>query len=312
MELSQVTLGAVLPEEEARFRAVMGTHHYLGAAPKVGETLWYPEPSDRFSGLRLVAYRDEDWSREAKQFRRNEARTHYSSQEWAELKGEAPFYEWPESCPEWTPGAHTALMDFSCARRGGSFTCNGLWAVRDCPSIPLTESRLTLLTRLPDFNGHSIPKADETELAERIRRLVEHRRFQTDGFDFYIDMDFVDFCEAERSMLRARLVAQAVETARELCRTGLFDNALTLNAIRRCKEDRDWLRDYSRFVGGGIYDNDNPLKRKINPALAKQIRLAVGAATRTGSNGRPVPVTDEIIRSYTPFESFNPACVRIR
>ena len=41
MELSQVTLGAVLPEEEARFRAVMGTHHYLGAAPKVGETLWY-------------------------------------------------------------------------------------------------------------------------------------------------------------------------------------------------------------------------------------------------------------------------------
>ena len=39
MELSQVTLGAVLPEEEARFRAVMGTHHYLGAAPKVGETL---------------------------------------------------------------------------------------------------------------------------------------------------------------------------------------------------------------------------------------------------------------------------------
>ena len=39
MELSQVTLGAVLPEEEARFRALMGTHHYLGAAPKVGETL---------------------------------------------------------------------------------------------------------------------------------------------------------------------------------------------------------------------------------------------------------------------------------
>ena len=35
MELSQVTLGAVLPEEEARFRALMGTHHYLGTAPKV-------------------------------------------------------------------------------------------------------------------------------------------------------------------------------------------------------------------------------------------------------------------------------------
>ena len=41
MDLSQVTLGAVLPEQEARFRDLMATHHYLGAAPKVGETVWY-------------------------------------------------------------------------------------------------------------------------------------------------------------------------------------------------------------------------------------------------------------------------------
>ena len=41
MDLSQVTLGAVLPQEEARFRDLMATHHYLGAAPKVGETVWY-------------------------------------------------------------------------------------------------------------------------------------------------------------------------------------------------------------------------------------------------------------------------------
>ena len=41
MELSQVTLGAVMPHEEARFRALMAEHHYLGAAPKVGETVWY-------------------------------------------------------------------------------------------------------------------------------------------------------------------------------------------------------------------------------------------------------------------------------
>ena len=52
MELSQVTLGAVLPEEEARFRAVMGTHHYLGAAPKVGETLWYGAAVAAASGWR--------------------------------------------------------------------------------------------------------------------------------------------------------------------------------------------------------------------------------------------------------------------
>ena len=36
MELSQVTLGAVLPEEEARFRALMGTHHYLGGGAEGG------------------------------------------------------------------------------------------------------------------------------------------------------------------------------------------------------------------------------------------------------------------------------------
>ena len=41
MELSEVTLGAVLPDEEAQFRDLMARHHYLGAAPKVGETLWY-------------------------------------------------------------------------------------------------------------------------------------------------------------------------------------------------------------------------------------------------------------------------------
>ena len=41
MDLSEVTLGAVLPDEEARFRELMAEHHYLGAAPKVGETVCY-------------------------------------------------------------------------------------------------------------------------------------------------------------------------------------------------------------------------------------------------------------------------------
>ncbi len=41
MELSEVTLDAVMPHEEARFRELMAEHHYLGAAPKVGETVWY-------------------------------------------------------------------------------------------------------------------------------------------------------------------------------------------------------------------------------------------------------------------------------
>ena len=41
MDLSEVTLGAVMPQEEAWFRELMAEHHYLGAAPKVGETVCY-------------------------------------------------------------------------------------------------------------------------------------------------------------------------------------------------------------------------------------------------------------------------------
>ena len=206
------------------------------------------------------------------------------------------------------------MLDFSCARKGGRFTFNGLWAVHDCPSIPLTDSRLTLLTQLPDFNGYSTSKGEETDLAERIQLFIAVRGFHTDAFDFYIDMDFLDFCEAERSMLKSRLVAQVVETARELCRTGRFDSALTINAIRRCKEDLNWLRGYSRFVGGGIYDNKNPLKRQINPDFWKKIRHAVGATELPGSNGKPIrkTVTDEIIQRYTPFMNFNATAVMAR
>ena len=57
MELSQVTLGAVLPEEEARFRAVMGTHHYLGAAPKVGEDVCGMARCGAASGWRWRRFR---------------------------------------------------------------------------------------------------------------------------------------------------------------------------------------------------------------------------------------------------------------
>ena len=41
MDLSEIVLRAVMPEEEARFRELMAVHHYLGPAPKVGETVWY-------------------------------------------------------------------------------------------------------------------------------------------------------------------------------------------------------------------------------------------------------------------------------
>lgn len=41
MNLRQITLRAVAGAEEARFQAALEAHHYLGAAPKIGHTLWY-------------------------------------------------------------------------------------------------------------------------------------------------------------------------------------------------------------------------------------------------------------------------------
>ena len=41
MNLHQIRLHAITPSEEARFRALLDVHHYLGALPKIGNTLWY-------------------------------------------------------------------------------------------------------------------------------------------------------------------------------------------------------------------------------------------------------------------------------
>lgn len=41
MDLSEIELAPVTPDGDARFRALMAAHHYLGAAPKIGETAWY-------------------------------------------------------------------------------------------------------------------------------------------------------------------------------------------------------------------------------------------------------------------------------
>lgn len=39
--LNQVTVRRVTAEEESRFSELLARHHYLGALPKIGQTLWY-------------------------------------------------------------------------------------------------------------------------------------------------------------------------------------------------------------------------------------------------------------------------------
>lgn len=41
MDLSQVVARTVQHTEENRFQKLMGAHHYLGALPKISNTIWY-------------------------------------------------------------------------------------------------------------------------------------------------------------------------------------------------------------------------------------------------------------------------------
>jgi len=49
LHLSEVIVRPVFVSEEARFKSLMQSHHYLGAIPKIGNTLWY------------IATREDQW-----------------------------------------------------------------------------------------------------------------------------------------------------------------------------------------------------------------------------------------------------------
>ena len=268
-----------------------------------------PASLDRFHSLRLLAYLPGKTSTEAVNYvNRTAAGLHFSDEEWREFGHEKPWYEWPLNVPEWKHQPGTVFMDFSRAGQRGNFTFNGFWQIRDCPTVKLNNVRLRLLTKLPHFNGYSLTKQEEKDIVRRIRKIAAQRNYQDDKFGFYIDERFLEFWDDGRAELRQILVDQVAEAARELCRNGQFDPSLTLRAIRTCKEDPEWLTGYARFVGGGIYDQANPLKSRINPAFALKVKSAVDAKVQKGKNGKSVErdVENEIIQSYTLFEDYNP------
>ena len=282
--------------------------------PTLVQKIRNPDRFDRFSRLRLVAYLVESLSGEAEQFLHAEGRRHYSDDEWQHFGDELPCYEWPLTSPEWKCRPGTVLMDFTCDTEGGEFSFNGFWQVRDCPTVTLTQTRLTLLTKLPHFDGHSLSGTEQQDIAGRICDFVAQRGNRTDRFDSYIDMDFLRFWDSDRPVLKRLLIAQVVDAARERCRTGRFDASLTFRAIRVCKDDTAWLSGYTTYVGGDIYQHGNHLKQEINREIGRRVKAAVGAEVVTGDNGRPATenVADEIIQSYTPFASYDPAAVAER
>ncbi len=41
MQLNRISVSPLLKQEESRYVQLLDRHHYLGAIPKIGETLWY-------------------------------------------------------------------------------------------------------------------------------------------------------------------------------------------------------------------------------------------------------------------------------
>ena len=272
-----------------------------GFTSTLGEKILNPGPLDRFSALRLIAYPDIGASPEAEEFLNENAPRYYTDEEWEDIRADNPFYEWPFAIPEWSHKPGTVFADFACPPDGGQFTFNGFWKIRDCPSIRLETTRITLLTKLPDFDGYPFPRREYASLARRIGAHVEEHGHHRDDFGSYIDENFLEFFDPERPALHRRLVAQVAEAARELCRAGRFDPAITLHAIRACKEDPEWLAAYARFVGGDIYQTGNELKQQINLDFGRSVKAATRADVQKDERGRPIraSVEDEIIQSYT-------------
>ncbi|WP_444668410.1 hypothetical protein [Cereibacter changlensis] len=127
-----------------------------------------------------------------------------------------------------------------------------------------------------------------------------------------IRMGFLPKQEADMVRLMWSLVDQAVEAAKAICREGNFDEDVTLRAIQRVKEDPKWVQDYAAYVQDDIYKNGNPRKGPINREIGFRIREGIGAVVVKGADGKSASkkVLGEIIQSYTPMASFDPAAVR--
>ena len=224
--------------------------------PTLLQKIRNPDSSDQFSRLRLVAS-SEELSRVARKFLKDGAERYFSVEEWDTFGAEHPVYELARGS-EWKCPPGTVLMDFS----GDGFSFTGFWQLRDHAPIEREDSQIRLVTKLPHFEGYSLSDKEQQEIRRMIQAYVEKHGRQGAELEFDVNMDFLEFWDADRLVLKRRLIDRVVDAARELCRTGRFDQSLTLQAVRMCKDDPEWLSGYTRFVGGGIHEHGNHLKQK--------------------------------------------------
>lgn len=153
------------------------------------------------------------------------------------------------------------------------------------------------------LQGEAVLK--QRELTEHIQRLLaEH----------LIKEDLLKPSQAYNLQLKWRLVDRAVEVAQEICRSGEFSSKITLDAIRTCMKNPEWVAGYREFVGDDIYKNGNWLKGEINPEIGYRIRAGIGGRTVRKADGKAatVKVLGEIIQSYTPMQSFDSTAVELK
>ena len=175
-----------------------------GFTSTLTEKILNPGPLDRFSNLRLIAYLDEGATPEAEEFVGQNAGLYYTDEEWQDFGEENPWYEWPLGDLDRSHGPGTVFMDFTCSIEGGEFTFNDFWEIRQCPNIELEDAdiQLTLLTKLPHFNGYSLSPEEEAAIALKIQVTVTELDYETDEFGSYIDENFLEFLDRERAALR--------------------------------------------------------------------------------------------------------------
>lgn len=171
------------------------------------------------------------------------------------------------------------------------------------PKPTTTKLSMTLHT--------SVYEALETEARDHRRDFYEY--IQRILAEHVIKTKSLPEDEAMMIELMWKLVDQAVDAAKAICREGSFDEDITLRAIKRAKEDPQWIEGYAAYVQDDIYKNGNPRKGPINREIGFRIREGIGGRVVKGPEGKSATkkVLGEIIQSYTPMASFDPEAIAV-
>jgi hypothetical protein len=167
--------------------------------------------------------------------------------------------------------------------------------------------------QVPKTTKHTLTLLDSVYAALKLsaarQGLEPNEVIQNLIIDHVIEAGTLDEATQKRIETGRRLVASAVEVAKQRCREGLFSSSITLDTFHACASDPEWAADYRAYVGDDIYKNGNPMKGGINREIGFRIRAGIGGEVEKNDDGKPVmaKVLGEVIQSYTPMKNFDPA-----